>query len=585
MRYIVTNKDIKPLLKDYSPIEIENAAIAIFLDELRIHDLNNKLLASIISKVSPEQTKKIKNHFNKAKIKLSLETLTSLLEILIPRNKRNMIGAFYTPNIVANFLVEQTISKESRFVCDPSCGVGSLLVASTANIARYRHCPIVDVIENCIYGVDLEPSNINHTKVILSLLSLQYGEDPDKINFNLHVGNALRINWHKEFEQIFEINGGFDAVLSNPPYATTNEKDLIGLESRFSCGKNLQLTGVFLPFIELLFKILRSSNSIAGYVVPLSLAFNISPPFMRLRQIISQAKGEWRFSFYDRSPDSLFGDNIKIRNCIFFYKKMSSNHVKIQTTHLMRWNSQMRNRLFENLKYQTIDSLNIIEGIPKISEEIELDTLSRLSSTTLCIDNKIKFGVINEKQSTLDSFNLNSLTIFYYSTAYNWLSAFRILPQKTNNLRHILAGSYNTIICRSSDEADFLYGCLNSRLAYWYWLVFGDGFHMNKQFIQKLPFNPDVYDPFTKKTIGELGRKLAECASLSPIYKINAGKITINYNMLKCIDIVQMIDLYLIKKLGIKIEFLDFLNKRIYSHIGAGRISFKNKEMLTKTGE
>jgi len=87
-----------------------------------------------------------------------------------------------------------------------------------------------------------------------------------------------RINpfdWKKEFPAIFQ-DGGFDAVIGNPPYALIGS-DRPDEQQYYRSGKyelSAYKTNLYVLFIEQGLKLLRKDGAKLGYIVPKSLTFN-----------------------------------------------------------------------------------------------------------------------------------------------------------------------------------------------------------------------------------------------------------------------------------------------------------------------
>lgn len=152
-------------------------------------------------------------------------TRTFTLESIVG-NDRKTSGAYYTPTSLIDCLLdsaldplldeaERAADPESALlaltVCDPACGSGHFLVAAARRIAarlaavrargngsgtseptiideqRAMH----DVVDRCIYGVDLNPMAAELAKVSLWLESVQPGRALSFLNAHIKVGNAL----------------------------------------------------------------------------------------------------------------------------------------------------------------------------------------------------------------------------------------------------------------------------------------------------------------------------------------------------------------------------------------------------------
>ena len=577
MQYLVNRTDLGFFLKNRTREKIESCLVCLYLEKIKRQDTKNAVLRESISCADRDQTEEISSHISKRKIDLNLEYLASLFELLTPVKERTASGVFTTPELVANHLAAQTIDRIPKSVCDPACGSGALLLAAVRRIAGISDAPIKKIIEKVIYGADIHQRNIDHSKILLSLLMLENGEDSKDISFNLACQDSLLSDWGEKFPDVFSKDLGFEVILCNPPYASADFGGLSSSPISFGCLTKTTLPA-FIPFVELMFHISNSSSN-SGYIVPLSISYGKTPPFRKLRCLVANGRGDWSFDFYDRSPDSLFGDSVKIRSCIIIHK--NRNHPsRVFTSHLIRWNSRIRDGLFRKQIRQHVGSFNIEDAIPKISRHVELDVLSDLAKKP-ALHGKISFGKSYKPETVSDSKNCQECRIFYYPTAYNWLSVFRRLPPSSPGTS---LNSLRPITCESPQEADFLYAVLNSKTAYWWWLVFGDGFHLDHETLHSIPLNPENFDRQTKLIITEHAESLHAESTKFPIFSVNSGTRTMNFNMLQCSGIIGKIDEQIIAGLGIDPGFADFLNQRVRSHIGAGRKHFKNKELLENGG-
>ena len=76
------------------------------------------------------------------------------------------------------------------------------------------------ILENNIYGVDINSESVDIAKLSLWLNTAKKGEKLTTLTDNIKCGNSLisdEFDWQKEFPKVFE-NGGFDVIIGNPPY-------------------------------------------------------------------------------------------------------------------------------------------------------------------------------------------------------------------------------------------------------------------------------------------------------------------------------------------------------------------------------
>ena len=202
-------------------------------------------------------------------------------------SKRKKDGVFYTPQYVTKYIVENTIGKlccdkkaefgivESEYfsdkkrqiatkkslldklenyrdwlknitICDPACGSGAFLSAALLFLkkehelinemqAKVTGGGIAfayfenDILENNLYGVDINEESVEIAKLSLWLRTAQPNRKLSSLNNNIKCGNSLvsdpsiagdkAFNWEQEFPEVFT-RGGFDIVIGNPPYVT-----------------------------------------------------------------------------------------------------------------------------------------------------------------------------------------------------------------------------------------------------------------------------------------------------------------------------------------------------------------------------
>ncbi|WP_088892941.1 Eco57I restriction-modification methylase domain-containing protein [Leptolyngbya ohadii] len=215
-------------------------------------------------------------------------------------SSRKAQGIYYTPAPIVKFMVQQTIDRLLEFagtedsplgaaprgqtavdqlprLLDPACGGGAFLLEAYQRLLDWQLQRLVthsstkqdglgqdelgqdglvrdesgrwqlswtmrqQVLQHCIYGVDLDPEAVTIAQISLWLKLLEGtlpNGSPDsldklpKLNGNLQVGNALldedavpsqnSLNWEQAFPAVMR-SGGFDGVIGNPPYLDSEQ--------------------------------------------------------------------------------------------------------------------------------------------------------------------------------------------------------------------------------------------------------------------------------------------------------------------------------------------------------------------------
>jgi predicted RNA methylase len=564
--------NIEELLERLSQEDIEQGLVCLFLRANALKT-RNQLILKIINSTSAKVVEDVKDYLTKKKIVLDFVAFQKFFEVLVSREDRKDSGSFFTPLFVVDYITEKTILGDDS-VIDPTCGCGAFLLGAVNRLRNVTHKPVISIIEQNLYGADISKNSIRRAKIVLTLFALINGEDKKEICFNFVVGDSLTIEWEKTFPTIFK-KGGFDAVIGNPPYAEISAgADVKLLQKQYSLMRTKNANpNLYLLFLELMPRLTKGKTGRCGIIIPLSIAYNSGKTYEQFRKMIMESTADWQFGFYDRSPDSLFGDKVKTRNSIVFVQK--TGNYTLHTTKLHRWHSKNRDTLFDNVEYQNITHIDITKGIPKISSAIELQALKSLGERKERLSDAIDplFRTMNKKQ--------RDATIFFHNTAYNWLPFFRELPiSKDANGKLLGTEEKNMLLCNDDNHANLIYAVLNSRLSYWYWLVYGDGFHMNRTFIESLPINPSNLPKKVQMRIATLGAALKNEVKKHPTTKNNSGKAIGNFNILACGNIIDSIDTLLLDACQLPKEFLNKLYSRYSYHISAGRHTFKNSTNL-----
>ncbi|SNR69102.1 Eco57I restriction-modification methylase domain-containing protein [Lutibacter flavus] len=266
------------------------------------------------------------------------------------KSKRKKDGVFYTPKYITKYIVENTVGKlcqekkdqlgfkeEAYFeikkgthqntkkqllevldnyrawllqitICDPACGSGAFLnQALDFLIKEHRYIDELKakvlggglilsdientILENNIYGVDLNEESVEIAKLSLWLRTAQPRRKLNDLSNNIKCGNSLidsktvagdkAFNWQQEFPQIFnpslrggttkqsaDVKQGFDVIIGNPPYGAKLSESVreyitnnfISFQSNFD---------IYTSFIELASRITKES-SYSSYIIPVS---------------------------------------------------------------------------------------------------------------------------------------------------------------------------------------------------------------------------------------------------------------------------------------------------------------------------
>lgn len=502
------------------------------------------------------------------------------------RKKKRNRGIYYTPSDVAYFMVKNIgkTKKSSLDILngewiDPACGTGLFLRTIVEYYINEKLVSreinnIIQFVTQKIYGIDISRQAIQSSIfTLLTYLLNQSGINIDMpwyyyqlIQKNHAVMDSTKLN-RERIKKIFPtVKNGFMFFVANPPYSKRiirniyEQKTLDGKIKKVSINKIGDY--LYLDFVRMIWSICNQENSTSAIVVPLSITFNSGKEFCKIREEIKNINGVWKFANFDRTPDSLFGDDVKTRNTIiFFNQNKDDNDRSFHTTTLLRWNSRNRKSFFNNIKYAYLGDFNIKHNIPKIGSDFEKKLYFAISKRK----NKLKQDII---ENEADNSIINK--IYIGQTSYNWLSIYRSNPYPTNDD----GDSYSTLIpisFKTENEANIVYGILSSRIVYWLWRVECDGFHLNKSFIKKVPISVNDLSSIQKNIIGENAIRLWETIIKKPIISNNSGVKSITYCPYDSETNIIEIDKTLLELLGFTHERYKYFKCFTQSLMIAGR--------------
>ena len=300
-------------------IKIDDDVLLQYTEKLSTYDFQSEVDVNILGHI-------FENSLNE------IENITAELEgqkIDKSKTKRKKDGVFYTPKYITKYIVENTVGKlceerkaelnitDERFgqagkrsrkgiedlqtyrnwlldlkICDPACGSGAFLNQALEFLidehryldeltAHYHKSPLVlsdiqtQILEQNIYGVDINEESVEIAKLSLWLRTARKGRKLTSLNNNIKCGNSLiddpsvagakAFDWQKEFPKVFE-KGGFDVVIGNPPYVRA---ELLGdlteyFESKYKVFH--PASDLFAYFYELGSSIIEKEGALMGYI-------------------------------------------------------------------------------------------------------------------------------------------------------------------------------------------------------------------------------------------------------------------------------------------------------------------------------
>ncbi len=355
---MINNKKITYFLKKYSydTFKINRLIISAFCRVNKIVVKENLLLKKHLIPVDNSEEELILLEFiNEVKTNYKVfvfEDVINLFEFVISPKDKEINGAIYTPKYIRDFIINQTIvnniSKDIT-ICDIACGCGSFLIDSSIEIHK-RGISFYEIFKNNIYGVDIAQYSVQRTELLLSLLAIINGEDKEGFKFNIFIGNSLEFDWFEKCSNIKK-SQGFDYVLGNPPYVSSenidNDSKKLAQKWKTSSVGKLDL---YIPFFEIALKWIKE-DGVLGYITVNSFYRSLNG--RNLRNFFS--KNEFLFKLIDFGHEQVF-KNRTTYTCICIIRKITGF---IEYTNTLSKNiNNLTNKDFIRINYNILDDYN-----------------------------------------------------------------------------------------------------------------------------------------------------------------------------------------------------------------------------------
>ncbi len=329
-------------------IKIDDAVLFKHTENLSNYDFASEVDVNILGHIFENSL----NELDEIKAELEGEVIDKT------KTKRKKDGVFYTPKYITKYIVENTIGKlcnEKKIelqlneedyitdkkrqkktlqglidklqlyrnwllqltICDPACGSGAFLnQALDFLIEEHKYIDELQaklfgdtfilsdvensILENNLFGVDLNEESVEIAKLSLWLRTAQPNRKLNDLSGNIKCGNSLiddpeiagdkAFNWQQAFPKVFE-KGGFDVIIGNPPYVTNklgkNNESSLDIEMEFyklKYGNIVEYKGnLFSLFIGKTNEIIKL-DGLFSFIIPNSILFNST--FSNIRNYI-----------------------------------------------------------------------------------------------------------------------------------------------------------------------------------------------------------------------------------------------------------------------------------------------------------
>lgn len=453
-------------------------------------------------------------------------------ENLMDKSKRKDNGAFYTPDFIIGYMMENALKNvdvvNNPFlkVLDPSCGSGYFLIevynilfkkfSDSINKIKAKYSREIytvyndkissdsywtlknlpyHILKNCIYGSDIDNSAVEFTKLNL----MRAAKIELNLSSNVVCCNSLikweNMNGNKILRNFWR--NSYDFIVGNPPwvsmkrkYARNIDRALIKYYIKEYQG-NLYLPNLYECFIKRSLQVLEF-NGIMAFVLPCTFARNLQ--YVEFRKIILNKYNLMNLAFEMEFP------NINTDIMVMILKKNYDPNNKVcldiygKRKYYIYQNLYLSNRNYE-FSYESNNLNSLIKSFIEYNS-VSLGEICLTFTGFIGIKSKITKYRINDSQVRIlkgeNISNFKVLNINYYEFNDDNIKGGtkdirklkcknKIIIRKTGHTIVAALDTEGTIIEQSlyglinlSDKFSYKYvlGILNSKLIQWYYLNF-----------------------------------------------------------------------------------------------------------------
>ncbi|MEN5378773.1 Eco57I restriction-modification methylase domain-containing protein [Sphingobacterium kitahiroshimense] len=347
-------KKIFAFLAFLDPVEADRLIVSAYIYANDIKIENNLFLLEYI--IQENQTEDYQNLIEFQTLiaeefpQVTLEAIIKLFEFVVSPADRIVNGAIYTPLHIREYIVNKSFENQANLATivagDIACGCAAFLFTVAKRLHTRTGRSYAQIIEENLYGLDIQEYSITRAKLLLSLLAISEGEDISEFNFNLHVGDALTFDWR---ENIPGFNG-FTALVGNPPYVRYRNMDVqTRLNLRQWRTAQTGLTDLYIPFFEIGIENLQP-NGVLGFITMNSFFKSLNG--RALREYFQE--NQLDFLIEDFGAEQIF----KSKNtyvCICFIYNRQADAINYTT---VSENNLTEEKIYQPLPYINLNSRN-----------------------------------------------------------------------------------------------------------------------------------------------------------------------------------------------------------------------------------
>ncbi|MHA2202769.1 MAG: N-6 DNA methylase, partial [Candidatus Hodarchaeales archaeon] len=310
--------------------------------------------------------------FDKTFLNQSTVLMSSLyLEVLNQKFRRKM-GQFWTPDYIAELMVELSLKYNPRNLLDPCTGPGTFIHILKGISPDYRGK--ISAIELHPLLFEIANVNLHHSPYQMEWRCGDFLKTHSN-SLTMSIHDILALTSPGGLDSYIQIkSNGFDSIICNPPYSrhhvvSSKIKNEVGdeIESSFGAGKFSRISSLFMYFILKSLKLLIKDGRMV-FITP-TISFE-SRNSIYLKKIL---KDRYRVPYIIVFHHSLnIFSGVDTAACIFVVEGKKPKPTEVTKLLIVKkWNS--KEKILNYLKIESNEVFRWTEGELHIKRQIDLD--------------------------------------------------------------------------------------------------------------------------------------------------------------------------------------------------------------------
>ncbi len=335
---------------------------------------------------------------------------------------------------------------------------------------------------------------------------------------------------------------GFDVVIGNPPYEALSKSMSEDTVNGLKANKRYKTTNVgdlYSLFCETALALAKPDGGVVTLVVPLSIAFGRQQE--SLRSVFESKGSAINLRQYNNNPSMMFHttpttkDPRNRQRVTVITARLGESKSVIRSTGLQRWPADERTQCLAQRESVCLPhfSAGIHSPTAKQWPRIPTQEVADMVQT-----------IIGQNKTVRESGSSGSLKLALPVAAEYFVSA---IPAGTISPR-----TENFLNAADKDDLRLLMSVFNGHIAYAWWWMYGDGFHVKLSDFAALTI-PDAWRENPQPAI-DIGQRLIDAMPECEVEIVIHKKVWRNVNFHRKPDLIAELDRMHLKALGLEEE-------------------------------